>query len=118
MIENFGVGGGGLVGRVVERAGRKVFESQCSPREAMDEIWRTICGWSWFSAFEGGGGVLIGGMQLRIFLRAGQPQTGDFTMSRAWMGCLPGTLATKAPRTLLKSYCCICEIRAWSLVVP
>ena len=44
MIENFGFGGGVWVGRVVERAGRKVLESQFSPREAMDEIWRRICG--------------------------------------------------------------------------
>ncbi len=45
MIENFGFGDGEGVGRVVERAGRKVLESQFSPREAMDEIWRRICGW-------------------------------------------------------------------------
>ena len=58
------------------------------------------------------------GTQLRIFLRAGQPQMGDFSISRAWLGCLPGTLAIKAPRTSLKSYCSSCLIRAWSLVVP
>ena len=33
------------MGRVVERAGRKILESQFSGREAMDEIWMMICGW-------------------------------------------------------------------------
>ena len=117
MIENFGFGGEGWVGRLVERAGKKVLESQFSPREAMEEIWRIICGWVWSAAFEGGE-VLVGGMQLRMFLRAGQPQLGEFLVSRAWIECLPGTLAIKAPRTSLKSYCCSCETRAWSLVGP
>ena len=62
--------------------------------------------------------MLVEGMQLRMFLSAGQPQMGEFSISRAWMECLPGMLAIKAPRTSLKSYCCSCEIRAWSLVVP
>lgn len=117
MIKNFGFGGGGWVGRVVERARRKVLESQFSPREAMEETWRMICGWFWFSASEGGE-VLGGGMQLRMCLRAGQPQTGVFSVSRAWMGCLPGTLAIRAPRTSLKSYCCNLEIRVCSLLAP
>ncbi len=62
--------------------------------------------------------MLVEGMQLRICLRAGQPQRGEFLVSRAWMGCFPGTLAIKAPRTSLKSYCCNCEIRLWSLLAP
>lgn len=44
MIENFGFGERMYVARVVERLGRKILESQFSGREAMDEIWRMICG--------------------------------------------------------------------------
>ena len=62
--------------------------------------------------------MLVEGMQLRIRLRAGQPQRGVFSVSRAWTGCFPGTLAIKAPWTSLKSYCCNCEVRVWSLVAP
>ena len=62
--------------------------------------------------------MLVEGMQLRICLRAGQPQRDTFPLSRAWMGCFPGMLAIKAPRTSLKSYCSNCEIRVWSLLAP
>ena len=45
MIENFGRGVGGCVGGTVEMLGRKILGSQFSGREAMEEIWRMICGW-------------------------------------------------------------------------
>ncbi len=58
------------------------------------------------------------GMRLKMFLRPGHPQRVSACGSRLWSIWRPGTLAIRAPRTVVKSYGCKDLIRSCSLDGP